>query len=278
MQRILDIDMDFFLNDVSHGPTDSTDRLSDEDNQYAPKSREYVISFLEENLGLTKTKRLRGRIVTHHNEAFYYWRDLLESGSLMSPFEVVHVDAHADLGLGSRSWPEIFTKLLALPLVERHIVEKYKNIPPPSLGDYLLYAIACRWIAKLEYIVHPTERGSDFLPYIIEYKSPRPIDYDGFSYCQGCWEGNPVTSCFIQLPHNAIDSPFDLNDPRKQADYIKKAILEPKVPFFIRKDYESIKYRHGDFDIVVFAQSPNYTPVSADFILDIISEYIEIDI
>ncbi len=31
----------------------------------------------------------------------------------------------------------------------------------------------------------------------------------------------------------------------------------------------------GDFDYVVLAQSPNYTPESADYIMDIVREYIE---
>ena len=31
----------------------------------------------------------------------------------------------------------------------------------------------------------------------------------------------------------------------------------------------------GDFEYAVLAQSPNYTPASADFIMDIFREYIE---
>ena len=36
---------------------------------------------------------------------------------------------------------------------------------------------------------------------------------------------------------------------------------------------EDVKHS-GDFDFVVLAQSPNYTPASADFIIDIFKEYI----
>lgn len=36
---------------------------------------------------------------------------------------------------------------------------------------------------------------------------------------------------------------------------------------------QDVKY-DGDFDFVVLAQSPNYTPASADFIMDIVREYI----
>ena len=37
---------------------------------------------------------------------------------------------------------------------------------------------------------------------------------------------------------------------------------------------EDVKF-DGKFDYAVMAQSPNYTPASADFILDIFREYIE---
>ena len=41
-----------------------------------------------------------------------------------------------------------------------------------------------------------------------------------------------------------------------------------------KKDIEDVKF-DGKFDYAVMAQSPNYTPASADFILDIFREYIE---
>ena len=51
-------------------------------------------------------------------------------------------------------------------------------------------------------------------------------------------------------------------------------------PFFAPKSaslnapIEDVSFR-GDFDFAVLAQSPNYTPASADFIMDIFREYIE---
>ena len=38
--------------------------------------------------------------------------------------------------------------------------------------------------------------------------------------------------------------------------------------------YDEVNYV-GDFDFVSLAQSPNYTPENADFIMDIFREYIE---
>ena len=76
----------------------STERISDAD--YPVWSKDEVIDFFENRLGLSKEIKIKGKIVTHHNEALYYWRKLIQEYSLSIPFEVVHIDSHADLGLG----------------------------------------------------------------------------------------------------------------------------------------------------------------------------------
>ena len=48
----------------------------------------------------------------------------------------------------------------------------------------------------------------------------------------------------------------------------------PEVELLIIPTIEDVKF-DGNFDYAVMAQSPNYTPASADFILDIFREYIE---
>ena len=50
--------------------------------------------------------------------------------------------------------------------------------------------------------------------------------------------------------------------------------LIEQVELLIIPTIEDVKF-DGKFDYAVMAQSPNYTPVSADFILDIFREYIE---
>jgi len=51
-------------------------------------------------------------------------------------------------------------------------------------------------------------------------------------------------------------------------------VKEPEIPFLIIPTIEDVKY-NGDFDFIVMAQSPNYTPASADYIMDVLREYIE---
>lgn len=50
--------------------------------------------------------------------------------------------------------------------------------------------------------------------------------------------------------------------------------MKKEVPFVIIPSVEDVKY-NGEFDFIVMAQSPNYTPASADFIINIVKEYIE---
>lgn len=254
--KLLDIDMDYFLFDVpSFIPSDCKKRIDGE--YYKPWSRGEVISFLENNLGLSKSKKIQGQIVTHHHEALYYWRDLINKSRLNVPFEVVHVDSHADLGLGFSSWVFIFEKLLGLEVEMRANTENYSDIfskyKLPDIGDYLLYALAFRWISKLTYVCNPTECGNDYLLYILK----------------DCIEPNDK----IQLPYNNQYPAVDLNYPHKRSRYLSTAILEPEVPFEIIHKIENVSYK-GDYDFITFCISPNYTPKKADFIIDVIKEYI----
>ena len=50
--------------------------------------------------------------MTGHNEALFFWQELITKEILETPFEVVHIDSHADLGLGYLSWTYILDDLL----------------------------------------------------------------------------------------------------------------------------------------------------------------------
>lgn len=49
----------------------------------------------EYNLRLSKEKNWRPDCV-EHNESLFFWEELVEKGKLEEPFEVFHVDSHAD--------------------------------------------------------------------------------------------------------------------------------------------------------------------------------------
>ncbi len=71
----------------------------------------------------------------------------------------------------------------------------------------------------------------------------------------------------MDVPH------YNDSDGLKRNIY-KEAVKNQKFPFWIIPTIDDVKYK-GDFDFIVMAQSPNYTPASADFIIDIIREYID---
>jgi len=256
--RVLDLDMDYFLYTVPYNiSASSTERA---DPSYLPWKEVEVRDFLENHLKLDKKKKVKGKIVTHHQEAIEYWDKLISDGELITPFEVVHVDSHADLGLWYTSWVFIFEKLLGLDVSSRSKIQKYPEIfdsyDLPGMGDYLLFAIAFRWINSLIYICNPSERGDDYYPHIIK--------------------GRGLIGDIIQLPYNPKQKATTLNTSYQYEvdQYLENSVLEPEVPFRVINQIEDV-YEIGNFNFVSFSISPNYTPKSADFIIDIINEYIE---
>lgn len=97
--KVLDLDKDYFMDCFASGIAESTDtRLSEEDYSDYVWEEHRVREFIENNLGLSKSKKVKGRIVRGHNETLFFWHELVKNNSLKIPFEVVHVDSHADLG------------------------------------------------------------------------------------------------------------------------------------------------------------------------------------
>ena len=154
--KVLDLDMDYFMTSVATSIDDpEQERLPENDYGDCVWTERAVRSFLEENLGLSKNNKIRGRVVIGHNESLFYWRELIEKGDLFTPFDVIHVDSHADLGLGSSSWTHILDYLLYYPVEERPQHPRYFNssghLRSEGIGDYLLFAVAYRWISSIVY-------------------------------------------------------------------------------------------------------------------------------
>jgi len=265
--RLLDLDMDYFMENIATDIDESKDeRLSEYDFGGGVWSADRVKTFLENNLGLSVNHRIKGRIVHGHNEALFFWKELIQKGQLVAPFEVVHVDSHADLGLGGCAWRHILDFILQYPAAERPIHNRYidcwGNMKEEGIGDYLLFAIAYRWISKLIYCANPNGDKNDYLWDILKDFYEAPI-----------WD-KPVEN-IIQLVCNPdMEFPAYDDPERKKKKYLEAGIREPEVPMLIIPTIDDVKSL-GNFDFVVMAQSPNYTPASADFIMDIFREYIE---
>ena len=99
--NILDIDLDFFLDGRENFATDSGDVRADRLN---PWEKERVINFIENELRLSTEIKVPGCGVTSHHEVYFELKKLIEGSHLTTPFDVYHIDAHADMGLGDSSW------------------------------------------------------------------------------------------------------------------------------------------------------------------------------
>jgi hypothetical protein len=244
---VLDLDLDFFVTPTHHW-TDHPDRLSDSD--YTCASPSQVEHFLEHQCGLSKARKLPGRFCVQHDEAFHTWRQWIETGVITAPFDVFHVDAHADMGLGDPSWTYLLSEVLALPVSER-------SSPKPgweglNAGSYLPFAIANRWIRTLTYV----------------YPSDTHIH-----------QGYPNDLHTIFFRNEDVSGPIELlHYSRAQLDRILMASVdlpeplsrEPAIPnaYKAAESFVTEGVTH-----VILAQSPGYTPKTADRLIPIISDY-----
>lgn len=263
---ILDLDMDYFMDDIATRILDTfTERLDEDMYGGYVWSEKRVRNFLENNLGLSTNNKIKGRIVSGHNEALHFWSELIDKNMLKPPFEVIHVDSHADLGFGYSSWKYILEELLKYPVPERPKYNYYRDydgsMKKEAIGDYLLFAIAYQWISKLTYCANPYLPGSDLIYETLKDYHDEMRWYKTFELT-------------IQLTHNPkLERPSTSDTEERIRSYFSKSQTEPEIPLRVIPTVEDVKF-NGDFKYLVFAQSPNYTPQSADFILKIIKEYI----
>jgi hypothetical protein len=109
VMRVLDLELDLFLDDVAYHRPSSRECERLPDGEYTPWAAAAVRTVLEDHYGLDRARPIPGRLVTHHFEAFLFWQELVRCGALDIPFDVVHVDAHADLGSGDAGYVYLMT-------------------------------------------------------------------------------------------------------------------------------------------------------------------------
>jgi hypothetical protein len=232
MQRVLDIDLDFFVHEVVYWP--DTDVRPDP-TEHPVWPTEDALAFLTERCGLSRA--LPGFLTENHGELFPRWRSAISDGLLVAPFHVTHVDAHADLGLGDAGYQYLLTDLLFQQVGDRQypVVESTTGL---NDGNHLAFAIACRWIGDLVY-VYCEGGGSDELSLVME----------GFDQ-----KARNVQLAAMTRPE------LDALLHRRRDPVVSH--LEPPVP------YRSTPWEHyqadGPFDFVCLTRSPPYTPVTAD--------------
>lgn len=267
IDRVLDLDLDFFARPPHTGTTE-WDRAP-QDIYKTLLGGEDVRKFLEERCGLSLQNKIPGCVVTEHCEAFGIWKQWRQAGILGSLFEVVHVDAHADLGAGfpNPTYKYLNTELLTLPIGDRSN-PRFADDAINS-GNYLIAAIACGWLSNLSY-VHPTRVITDD-----DLNTNRTLQLQLMV--------SPESREWIETPHDI--PPWIFKDVMgtdfgaviqlgiKLSDNDGSPIhdsLEPELPFTV---IDESKFSSSGFTHIILSQSPKYSPVLLDDLMTVIKEY-----
>ena len=230
--RVLDLDMDFFLSDPC--PLAPLGERPDE-SCASMWSEEEIVRFLEEQCGLSRERPVPGAIFDTHDKALDYWQARLDEGSLQAPFEVVHVDTHSDLAFGPPGTGYVLNVVLSRLPAQRADIALYRKGVELDEANYLLFALAFRWISRLAYVRNPKSHQD----------IPRQL-LDA--------EGNIRLRSFISQMMEGKNGP------------------EPVIPFDVYEDYR--QFQQTGYDFVTMAQSPRYAPRSADRIMEIVGRYV----
>ena len=236
--RVLDIDLDFFLADtcplaaVGQRPVLTG---------HEPWSKEEVWRFLEENLRLDRNKPLPGRIFETHDGALRLWDELIRSGRLTVPFEVAHIDAHSDLGIGKPGPGIVLSGALCQRMDVRCDIERYYKLKQLDEANYLLFALAFRWVLKLENVRNPKSKRD----------MPKEIVYERN-------DRGAVRALRLSTPLPGL--------------FERMNGAEPIVPY---REYPSgdAYTTEAPFDYMSVAVSPRYAPREADALLDVFRGY-----
>jgi hypothetical protein len=230
-------------------PKTATGRL-DENPAYADMAtwpERKVRQFLE-RCGLSVARPLQGKFVPHHDQVFGQLLEMMKAGELAAPLDVVHADAHADLGCGETALWFIMRELIRLPVEER-----VGAIQGLSEGNFLLFAIACRWLRSLVYVHHP-DCFND-MPMLF-YPTEVP--------CKGVLS----IPCF---PLNQLVSPI-LPPQRLLEQGVEPLWWEPGVQF--ERVPCGCYVNDQPFDFAFVALSPTFTLTATDRLIPILREYI----
>lgn len=237
MHVVLDLDLDLFVWPIAHWADEK--RRSSRD--YHAASVDDVRRFLEDRCHLNHGDKIFGREVVEHADAFTIWQRWLLEGKLDVPFEVVHVDAHADFGMGDAGYLYLLSEFLALPLEQRKNPRFASNAL--NSGNYLTFAIAKGWIRKLTY-VYPTAPRTDMVENNESVYSDCPNDLLRIHFRNG----DPATGV-VELKHyNRKDAELAARGRTIPAIHV-----EPPVPF---ECVAASGFEFTGFTHMILAQSP----------------------
>ena len=235
--RVLDLDMDFFLTGVCElAPRGARPSL----REARPWAEADVRAFLEENCGLSRQTPIPGRVFETHDGALFFWKEWLEAGKTFSAVPR-HPRGRAFRPRHRQTWPRLRVGNGAGSAPQkRGDLSRYVREEKLDEANYLLFALALRYISSLENVRNPHSRA-DF---------PARLAVDG------------------SQPPTAIRLSSTLARLLPQYDF-----AEPVIPYKSYDDFRSFRVA-APYDFASLAISPRYAPREADFIADALSQSI----
>ena len=235
MMHVLDLDLDLFLTDCCPlSPPGERPALAG----HEPWQEEDVRFFLEECCGLSRHAPLPGRVFDTHDKELLFWQERIAAGQLTAPFSVTHCDAHSDLGIGFPGPGAVLNGVLPVRFPERTDTAAYYRRKQLDEANYLLFALAFRYVASLENVRDPFSRAD--MP-------PGLLTADG---------------AYLHLASPVASLMEPVNGP------------EPYIPN--REWRDPTLYRaSARFDLITLAQSPRYAPAEADRLIEVIRDYMK---
>jgi hypothetical protein len=249
--NVLDIDLDLFVDPRPQPHTHARDgRLSS--TAYRAWSPGKVEDYLKLHCNLRKDLPLPGDVVRYQHELFDRWKVLINCRKLHVPFHLTHLDSHADMGMGDGSSAYIMGELLHQDPVDR---DKPRRGGCDGLleGNFVSFAVACRWISSIEYVYHPQLLDRNCGCHDIPDSLFRDCD--------------PACGV-LQLKR----LPPECRQGVRRLREFEPIALEPEVPIWM---VERDAFRAAEsFSFIFLAQSPRYTPATADHIVPTIRRFI----
>ena len=264
MDVVLDLDLDYFVWPRVQNPPDEQRRMDEASVEHLA-SVEDVRRFLTHQCRLGERPILSREVETHEG-AFLVWRDWIRGGHLSVPFRVVHVDAHADLGSGATGNDYLATELLAQPVDQRS--EPRTGDEGMNEANYLLFALANRWIADLTFVYNVEPRAVTEA-WAQRVRLPRKEAIEAYrrrnepSDLSNLWFSDwDPSSGLLELKHYRT-----IRDLRERREPARR---EPTCRFAV---IPGTKFSFEGFTHTTLARSPRYTPPSADALLPVIREF-----
>lgn len=195
-----------------------------------------VRAFLENQCGLSRTAPKPGRIFETHDGALRFWEEQIAAGRLTAPFDVTHVDAHSDLGIGYPGPNFVLFNVLSMPVQKRLDYAAFYAQKKLDEANTCFSRWRCGGFRR--WITCAIRRSRADIPQVL-------LDADGNIHL------NSLTAQMFAAKNGA----------------------EPTVPFRVYDDYRDFRAA-GAYDFVTLAISPRYAPKEADALVEVVGEYI----